>query len=200
MQMCCQVYHVNSVAELPTVVAHLWECLHLACGYSPQQLCSMQFADECIGLLLNAKEKDEQPSCNFAKSQPISFHRLLQQWDQLVTVNGVLYRQFLQPNDSQVHLQLVVPEELRENIVKDIHEGVSGGHLGQDKTHYRLKEWFYWPCHYNDVRDWCKIYATCASRKSSTHLSKSPISVSYPTQIMAVDLVGPLPESEKGRL
>ena len=60
----------------------------MTCGYSPQQLHSIQLADECIGQLLNAKEKDEQPSCDFAKSQPILFCHLLQQWDQLVTAVG----------------------------------------------------------------------------------------------------------------
>ena len=194
-QQCGRVSHNSS-----TLVGMLTSS-SMTCGYSPQQLRSMQLADECIGQLLNAKEKDEQPSCDFARSQPISFRRLLQQWDQLVTVNGVLYRQFMQPNEGQAHLQLVVPVELREKIVKDIHEGAAGGHLGQDKTLYRLKERFYWPGHYNDVRDWCQTCATCSSRKSSTHSSKSPlgtISASYPTQIMAVDLVGPLPESLKG--
>jgi len=107
------------------------------------------------------------------------------------------------PNDGQSHLQLIAPKEIREQIVQDIHEGVAGGHLGQDKTLNHLKEWFYWPGHYNDIRDWCQTCTTCASRKTLTHSPKSPlgtISASYPTQIMAVDLVGLLPESKKGHI
>ena len=129
------------------------------------------------------------------------FRRLLQQWDQLLTVNGVLYRQFLQAKKGQAHLQLVVPVGLRTRIVRDVHEGVAGGHQGHDKILNRLKEQFYWPEHYNDVRDWCQTCATCATRKTSAHSSKSPlgtITASYPIQIMAVDLVGSLPESKKG--
>ena len=173
----------------------------MVCGYSPQQLLSMQLAVECIGQLLTSKEKEEQPSCSFAKSQPIPFRRLFQQLHQLVIVNEVLYRQFMHPNEDQTHLQLVVPTEVREKIVKDIHEGVAAGYLDQDKTLHHLKEWFYWPGHYNDIRDWCQTCATCASRKSSTHSLKAAlgtISTTYSTQVMAVDLVGPLPESEKG--
>ena len=51
------------------------------------------------------------------------------------------------------------------------------------------------------MRDWCQTCATCATRKSPTHAARSPlgsIKANYPTQIMAVDLVGPLPESEGG--
>ena len=78
---------------------------------------------------------------------------------------------------------------------------VAGGHLGQDKTLHRLKERFYWPGHYNDVKDWCQTCGACATRKSPTCSSRSPlgtITASYPTQIMAVDIVGPFPESDQG--
>ena len=84
-----------------------------------------------------------------------------------------------------------------------MHEGVASGHLGQDKTLNHLKERFYWPGHYNDIRDWCQTCATCASRKMPTHSSRLPlgsVSASYPTQIMAVDLVGPLPEKDSGNV
>ena len=84
-----------------------------------------------------------------------------------------------------------------------MHEGVTGGHLGKDKTLYRLKERFYWPGHYKDVQEFCLTCAVCATRKSATTGQKAPlgtITAGYPSQIMAVDLVGPLPESEKGNL
>ena len=93
-----------------------------------------------------------QPSPNFAKSQPISFCRLLQQWEQLVIVNGVLYRQFVHASNDLSYLQLVVPEEMRTRILKCLHEGVASRHLGQDKTLHRLKKRFYWPGQYNDAR------------------------------------------------
>ncbi|XP_065902263.1 uncharacterized protein [Dysidea avara] len=134
-----------------------------SCGYSPQQLRSMQLDDDCIGQILRAKEQEQQPSTNFAKSQPISFRRLLQQWDQLIIHDGVLYRLFHHHSKEQISLQLIVPTVLREEIVKQMHEGVASGHLGQDKTLHHLKERFYWPGHYNDVRDWCQTCATCAS-------------------------------------
>ena len=117
----------------------------ITCGYSNQQLRDLQLHDECIGQLIKAKEVNVQPSSNFAKSQPIVFRRLLQQWEQLVLVNGVLYRQIVHVSNDLNYLQLVVPEGLRTEILKNLHEGVAGGHLGQDKTLHRLKERYYWP-------------------------------------------------------
>ena len=145
-QQCGIVSHTSS-----TPVGMLTSS-DITCGYSPQQLRNMQLTDECIGQLLRAKETNMQPSTNFAKSQPIAFRRLLQQWEQLVIVSGVLYRQFIHPSSDLNYLQLIVPERLKAEILQNLHEGIAGGHLGQDKTLHRLKERFYWPGHYNDVR------------------------------------------------
>ena len=157
--------------------------------------------DSCIGQVLRWKENGEQPAEDSVRTQPLPLRRLIQQWEQLVVNNGILYRYYAQPREDQGHLQLVVPTEMREQILRELHEGVASGHLGQDKTLHRLKERFYWPGHFNDVRDWCQTCATCAARKSLSHSPRSPlgtITANYPTQIMAVDLVGPLPESDKG--
>ena len=67
--------------------------------------------------------------------------------------NGLLYRHFLDADSVSSHLQLIVPVALRTEVLKELHDGVVGGHLGQDKTLSRLKERFYWPRHWNDVRD-----------------------------------------------
>ena len=118
----------------------------------------------------------------------------------MIVNNGVLYRYYAQPREDQGHLQLVVPTAIREQILRELHEGIASWHLGLDKTLHRLKERFYWPGHYNDVRDWCQTCATRATRKSPSHSSRAPlgtITATYPTQTMAVDLVGPLTESDK---
>ena len=57
-------------------------------------------------------------------------------------------------------------EILARHFKRIIHEGITGGHLGEAKTLSKLKERFYWPGHYNDVRDWCQTCKVCAKRKS----------------------------------
>jgi len=101
------------------------------------------------------------------------------------------------PNhEEQGWLQLIVPRVLQEAVLAEVHEGISGGHLGKDKTIHHPKERFYWPGHYNDVQQWCSTCASCATRKSNPKAPLETITAAYPTQIIAVDLVGPLPKSE----
>ena len=125
----------------------------------------------------------------------------MQQWDQLVVKDGILWRCCVHPHEGNRWLQLVIPLVLREAILKEAHEGISGGHLGQEKTLYRLKERFYWPGHFNEVRNWCLTCKDCATRKTHAPARRAPlgtVTAGYPTQVMAVDLVGPLPQSPNG--
>ena len=45
----------------------------------------------------------------------------------------------------------VVPKSLTENIMKDLHEGITGRHPGEDKTLDQVRERFYWPGYHSDV-------------------------------------------------
>ena len=72
---------------------------------------------------------------------------------------------------------------------------------GEEKTMSRLRERFYWPGQWNDVRDWCRTCATCAARKTAAPKQRAPlqtIPAGYPLQVVAMDILGPLPESESG--
>ena len=83
-----------------------------------------------------------------------------------------------------------------QDILKQLHEGILGGHLGEGKTLSRLKERLYWPGHAGDVGKWCSTCAKCATRKMPPRRDHAPlqgISSEYPMQIVAVDIVGPIP-------
>ena len=106
---------------------------------------------------------------------------------------------FEEPNKDQHWFQLIVPREHRPRILTALHEGVAGGHLGQEKTFNKIKERFYWPGYWNDTWNWCQTCASCATRKSTPTPRRAPlgsIAASHPGKIMAMDIVGPFPESE----
>ena len=73
--------------------------------------------------------------------------------------------------------------------------------MGEEKTRNRLKERFYWPGHWTDVQNWCRTCSTCATRKTAAPKKKAPLNpvqVGYPMQMIAVDIMGPLPETPSG--
>ena len=174
---------------------------NLSGGHSSEDIRRMQLDDNIVGSLLQAKETNQKPSADHAKCQGLEYRRLYQQWDQLVAQDGVLWRYYAQPREQQGWLQLVVTCNLRPSILEELHQGVGSGHLGHDKTLSRLKQRFYWPGHFNDVHNWCRSCVNCNTRKLSAPARRAPmgtITAGYPMQIVATDLVGPLPESENG--
>ena len=167
-------------------------------SYTNGTLREMQLADPSVHALLQAKEQNRKPE-NLGTDK--AARRFLQIWDQLLVRDGLLCR-YLQPGGVSLGvLQIVIPEALRTEVLADLHGGVVGGHLGAEKTLARLRERFYWPGHYNDVKEWCRKCAVCASRKSPAPKARAPLQsilTSRPLELVATDIVGPLPESPAG--
>ncbi len=99
--------------------------------------------DPTIGPVVRAKEAGEKPDPDQVKAMSLHGRRLLQLWDQLMLKAQLLWRQYENPRGSLTTLQLVVPPSRREEVLRDMHEGVLGGHLGQEKTLERVKERYY---------------------------------------------------------
>lgn len=166
--------------------------------HTSESLRQLQLSDPMIGPLLRSIESDT-PIATAEASK--AARRLCQIREQLMVHGGVLCRQFRPKEATKTTLQLVIPAALQEEIIADIHEGVVGGHLGVDKTLFRLRERYYWPGHYNAVREWCQKCAVCASRKTPAPKARAPLQpilTSCPLELVATDIMGPLPESHNG--
>ena len=68
-------------------------------------------------------EAQQKPHLNHAKSQSLQYRRLYQQWDQLMVQDGVLWRQYEHPAEQRSWLQLIVPNSLQSEIIKEAHKG-----------------------------------------------------------------------------
>lgn len=161
----------------------------------------LQKSDATIGPVLEAFQKGQRLPSDFLKSQSHHLRKLAQMWNQLILKNGLLWRCFEDPKTTTTHLQLIVPSSVKEEVLEEVHAGALGGHLGEDKTLCKLKERYYWPGHWTDVQQWCRTCSTCATRKTAAPKRKAslhPVKAGYPMQIVAIDLMGPLPETESG--
>ena len=197
-QQCGRESHVTPTDAVVSATAIL-QSVPNAIGDSIRDV---QLADPILGPLLRGKEMGEKPNSTQLGNPSPSSRRLLQLWEQLVVADKVLCRQFESRQGHTSNLQVVVPSKLRKEVLAELHEGAAGGHFGVDKTLARLKERFYWPGHFNDVKDWCSNCGSCASRKAPSPKSrKAPLTsivAGYPMQLVAMDVVGPFPESPSG--
>ena len=82
-----------------------------------------------------------------------------------------------------------------------LHSSVRGGHFGTSKTLAKVRERFYWVGQRKDVAAWCSGCLSCASRKPPPAKSRAPLvldPVERPLQRLAMDIMGPLPETPRG--
>ena len=59
--------------------------------------------------------------------------------------NGLLYRKHQETKTGQSFNQLVLPKELRKQVMSVNHESAFSGHLGAKKTEVRILPNFFWP-------------------------------------------------------
>lgn len=167
-------------------------------GRTPSEIRLLQLE---VGFILKAKEDGKQPTSGEAKRRGRGARRLNQLWERLCIQDGTLLRHFDDNSGKTKWLQLILPSELRQEVMKEIHSGVISGHLGEQKMLNQLQERFYWPLMAEDVKLWCQTCPECATKKSPIPNSRAPmqtIHAGYPMQVVAVDITGPLPESEAG--
>lgn len=164
---------------------------------SPCDLRTQQLTDSDIGAVLNWVTIGSRPDQITGHS--LAVRTLLDQWELLCIKEGVLYRK--RPHASGVGeaLQLVVPRVLRPKILTMLHN--DSGHLGHKKTWLKVRSRFYWPQARAAVQRWCAQCGDCARRKFSGRGRRAeliPSQVGFPFERVAVDILGPLPMSNRG--
>ena len=160
-----------------------------------------QQEDSAIGPVLTAMEHGSYPEPDTVSSWSRDSRLLVQQWEQLEIHDQLLWRRFYHPDSNRSHLQLIVPSALRHRVLDNIHGGAVSGHFGQRKMVSQLRRNFYWPGLTIDVKNLCRTCATCAARKTPIPRRQANLHTvpsGYPMQVVAVDILGPLPEMPSG--
>ncbi len=120
-------------------------------------------------------------------------------------IDGLLHHIFQPTNLSSKHevkQQIVIPKQMRQEIMIMYHDSYVTGHYGVDRTFQRLNERVYWDTMYTDVYNYCRSCIICAKRKTP-HRTKQLVAgtlpiAAYPWQRISIDVVGPLPTTIAG--
>jgi len=80
-----------------------------------------------------------------------------------------------------------------------LHNHPFGGHFGVEIVAEKVKENYYWPQYYNDIKSYIKACDACQRRgKRRTKEPLHPIEVGEPFERIGIDFVGPLPTTPRG--
>jgi transposase InsO family protein len=177
----------------------------LACNWLQQKtqegLRVLQHTDPVLRAFSELKEHGERPEWKDISAHGLTLKSYWAQWENLHLREGVLYRRWLNPGASPDTWQLLVPHSLQKEILEMLHQQPGAGHLGITRTFARVQARFYWVGYRNSVMQWCQQCQECQARKGPPRAPRGGMQqyiVGAPMERIALDILGPLPESNRG--
>ena len=164
-------------------------------------LAQAQANDPSMSCILDSKKKGiGRPdwSAMSTKSSVEKFYWRM--WNQLELKHGVLCRRWESDQGDDIEWHTVLPESLHKEVIEELHGGKSSGHLGVKKTRAKVRMRLYWVGMEADIRAVVRTCSVYAKRKTPTNRKNDPLqqeAVGAPMERVAMDIVGPLPETER---
>lgn len=159
-----------------------------------------QLADPVISTMLKWKQQNYKPKWEEISHMSPEIKFFWARLESLIVINGILYRKW-EKEKGKPDLHLIIPESLKEMVMNQIHNSITGGHLGVKKCLSKIKSRYFWYKMRRDIRVWCEKCDICASKKAPCRKPKAPLQqylVGSPWERVAIDILGPLPTSFKG--
>ncbi len=83
------------------------------------------------------------------------------------------------------------------------HNSELAGPQGEKRTFLQIRDTFFWPGMKNEISRWVKACLACRKRKTPRPIRAGatvPKQASFPNEVVAIDIYGPFPRSEKGNV
>ena len=122
-------------------------------------------------------------------------------YERLRVHNGVLFRLFEMSGTQAVRWQIILPKVYIRLVLNVLHDSKVGGHMGMGKTLSKVRLKYHWYGMSSDIRAYIRSCNICARNKPSKLRKRAPLQtylVGAPMERIAIDVLGPFPESAKG--
>ncbi|MES9880089.1 MAG: reverse transcriptase domain-containing protein [Sedimenticola sp.] len=169
-----------------------------------QEACDMERAQQSDSVLsvvygwLVEKARPEWKAISHLGSE---FKRYWALWDSLIIRDRLVYRIKFGASETENTYQLLVPRSKVSEAIRRLHNDITAGHMGINRTIARIKERFHWFNLKDNVQEWCRSCEECQKAKNDDRKPKAPlgsVKVGEPFECIALDILGPLPQTRQG--
>jgi hypothetical protein len=114
----------------------------------------------------------------------------------------IFHKIITRKNGPTLHLPYI-PASLISRVLSTYHDSTfSGGHFGIKRTFYKIRDRFFWPNMYNDIKNHILSCIKCRQHKPSRRKPDGHLHPIEPPhgvwERLAMDYVGPVPQSTSG--
>jgi len=146
-------------------------------------------------------QQTHPPANEEMQAESAAAKELLSQWYQLEVRDGIVYSRWALKNGKAEALQLLIPGAHRQDFLRKVHSGMTGGHLGVKRTIDQVQRRAFWPGWRGDVKRFCRQCQSCNGYFRG-RLPRSgplqPMLAGAPFEKLHFDVTGPHPRSRRG--
>ncbi|CAG2256003.1 unnamed protein product [Mytilus edulis] len=165
-------------------------------GHTIPELKKLQEEDEAIGHIFKWKTDGKRPPWRDVESLSPATRHYWHLWESLFFKENLLFKEFSKRDETADQIQFLTPQKLKPEILAQMHNSITSGHLGRKKTKAKLSQRFYWYEMREDITIWLAKCDICQANKPPVKGYRAPLG-SMPTggpwDRLATDILGPLP-------
>ncbi|CAC5386797.1 unnamed protein product [Mytilus coruscus] len=109
---------------------------------SESQLSDM--SDDVISIIIQWKIDEVKPTWADVSHISLEVKFYWSRLNSLILANGILYRKWESYNGKHYDLHLVLPANFKRSRLNEVHNTVTGGHLGVRKTLSKIRQRYFW--------------------------------------------------------
>ena len=128
---------------------------------------------------------------------PQQQQQLIKQSDNYILKDNLLFKK--NKNNSRQLYRVIMKSELA-TVLYMMHNDPTSGHLGIDATFNKIRSRYYWTQFYEDIKKYVESCDACQRRgRPQRNNELYPIPVNSPFYQIGIDIVGPLPRTQRGK-
>ena len=155
-------------------------------------------------VMLHLKQTNrDRPPCEEVSPNSRVVKVLWAQWERLEIQDQVLCRKWEEENGNKLPYtyQIILPVTLQKIAFDAHHSHTTVSHRGATKTLHALRTRYYWPGQTSQVKRWVGMCHDCGAKNVCGRKRQSPLRqylVGAPMERLAIDILGPLPQTPRG--